>query len=291
MEKLLRKSDIVLILSILALAVGMLIAFTHASREIRTPRLQIIVNNELMGTYSLEEDQTIRVGESNICEIKGGQAWIPAECDFSIQAIGDGNGWFWGQDDHRKSAKDLMDIYYKSVGRNSIFLMNVPPNREGIIDAREVEILQAFKQMRDQVFGTNLAAGATASATNVRGKDEAKFGPARMLEEDYDAYFATDDAVRSVDLTFTLPEARTFNRVQLQEYIPLGQRVERFGIQVRRNGQWTDWGTGDMTTIGHKRILLGPSVTTDAVRIRIKEALACPVLNGFALYNDSVSGL
>lgn len=222
---------------------------------------------------------------------KGGQAWIPAECDFSIQAIGDGNGWFWGQDDRRKSAKDLMDIYYKSVGRNSIFLMNVPPNREGIIDAQEVEILQAFKQMRDKVFGTNLAAGATASATNIRGKDEAKFGPARMLEEDYDAYFATDDAVRSVDLTFTLPEARTFNRVQLQEYIPLGQRVERFGIQVRRNGQWTDWGTGEMTTIGHKRIILGTSVTADAVRIRIKEALACPVLNGFALYNDTVSGL
>ena len=97
MEKLLRKSDIVLILSLLALAVGMLIAFTHASREIRTPRLQIIVNNELMGTYSLEEDQTIRVGESNICEIKGGQAWMSqADCPDQIcvrsRPIGAGGG-------------------------------------------------------------------------------------------------------------------------------------------------------------------------------------------------------
>ncbi|MBR1405801.1 MAG: alpha-L-fucosidase [Bacteroidales bacterium] len=222
---------------------------------------------------------------------KGGSAWIPAECDFSIQDIGDNNGWFWGPDDGRKSAKRLMEIYYQSVGRNSVFLMNVPPNRTGVIDAKEKEVLEAFKQMRDQVFGTDLAAGAKATASSIRGKDEASFGPAHLLDGDYDTYFATDDGVKTADITFTLDGSKTFNRVQLQEYIPLGQRVERFEIQVRKGGQWSDWGDGEKTTIGHKRIILGSTVTADAVRLKITSALACPVLNGFALYNDTVSGL
>ena len=79
--------------------------------------------------------------------------------------------------------------------------------------------------------------------------------------------------------------------VMLQEYIPLGQRVRSFEIQVKRNGSWTSWGNGSKTTIGHKRIILGSSVTTDAVKIRITGSKACPVLNGFGLYNDTVSGL
>ncbi len=93
----------------------------------------------------------------------------------------------------------------------------------------------------------------------------------------------------TADIDIVLDGSKTFNRVLLQEYIPLGQRVESFTIQYRKNGSWTNWQSG--TTIGHKRILLGNSVTADAVRIRITSSLACPVLNGFGLYNDTVSGL
>ena len=60
-------------------------------------------------------------------------------------------------------------------------------------------------------------------------------------------------------------------------------------VTARKDGQWTTWKSG--TTIGYKRILLGASVTTDAVKIQIKGAKACPTLNGFGLYNDTVSGL
>ena len=112
-----------------------------------------------------------------------------------------------------------------------------------------------------------------------------------MLDGDYDTYFAPDDGVKAVDIEFELTGSKTFNRVMLQEYIPLGQRVESFDIQVRSGGSWKSWGSGTKTTIGHKRIILGSSVTADAVRISIKSSLACPVLNGFGLYNDTVSGL
>ena len=222
---------------------------------------------------------------------KGAASWCPAESDFSIQQIGDRNGWFYGANDSRKTAKELMDLYYKSVGRNSVFLMNVPPSDQGVIDAKELKVIEDFTKMRTAVFTVNLAAGATASATSVRGNYPDKYGPAKMLDGDYDTYFATDDNVKTVDIEFELSGSKTFNRVMLQEYIPLGQRVERFDIQVRENGSWKSWGNGTKTTIGHKRIILGKSVTADAVRISIQSSLACPVLNGFGLYNDTVSGI
>lgn len=220
---------------------------------------------------------------------RDGESWVPAECDFSIQDIGDRDGWFYDPSDNVKSAKDLMRIYYTSVGRNGVFLMNVPPDRSGVIGSKEKTVIEEFTRMRKQIFNTNLADGATASASSIRGGNAEKYGPKNLLDGNYDSYFATDDAVKTVDIEIALSGSKTFNRVMLQEYIPLGQRVESFTVQVKRNGSWSNWESG--TTIGFKRILLGSTVTTDAVRIQIKSALACPVLNGFGLYNDTVSGL
>ena len=222
--------------------------------------------------------------------LKNGDSWCAAECDFSIQQIGDHNGWFYGANDARKSAKDLMKLYYESVGRNGVFLMNVPPSDAGVIDAKEKKIIEDFTAMRTAIFGTNLADGATAASASVRG-GYSGYAASNILDGKYDSYFATDDGVKTADIEVSLSGSKTFNRVMLQEYIPLGQRVESFDIQVHSDGSWKSWGDGTKTTIGHKRIVLGRSVTADAVRISIKSSPACPVLNGFGLYNDTVSGL
>jgi len=217
-----------------------------------------------------------------------GDTWCAAECDFSIQQIGDHNGWFYGASDSRKTAKQLMKLYYESVGRNGVFLMNVPPSDAGVIDAKEKKIIEDFTTMRESIFGTNLAAGATATSASVRGSYSG-YAAANILDGNYDTYFATDDNVKTAEIEISLNGSKTFNRVMLQEYIPLGQRVKSFTIQVKKNGSWSTWASG--TTIGYKRILMGSSVTTDAVKIQIKSALAGPVINGFGLYNDTVSGL
>ena len=220
---------------------------------------------------------------------RDGDSWCPAECDFSIQQIGDHNGWFYGADDSRKTARQLMRLFYESVGRNGVFLMNVPPSDQGVIDDREKQVIEAFTALRSSIFGTDLAQGATATSSSVRGNYTPGYGAQHLLDGDYDSYFATDDGVTTARIEVELDGAKTFNRVILQEYIPLGQRVERFTIQYRKGAVWADWAQG--TTIGHKRILLGPSVTTDAVRIVIDASLACPLLNNFGLFNDTVSGL
>ena len=213
---------------------------------------------------------------------KGGSAWVPTECDFSIQDIRDPDGWFYDPTDRVKTPEELLAIYYTSVGRGGVFLMNVPPSPEGIIGPAEVASIEGFTALREQVFGTNLAQGASAKASAQRGKG---YEAQRMLDADYDSYYAAPDDVQEVELEITLDGEKTFNRVMLQEYIPLGQRVESFSVSVHQNGEWVPWEEG--TTIGHKRILLGRTVTADAVRIQIN-ALACPVLNGFGLYNDTV---
>ena len=219
---------------------------------------------------------------------ENGDTWCVSECDFSIQAIGDHNGWFYGANDSRKTAKQLMQLYYESVGRNGVFLMNVPPSNAGVIDAKEKQVIEEFTTMREAIFAENLAKGATASASSVRGGFSG-YAASNILDGNYDTYFATDDDVKTAEIEVTLSGSKTFNRVLLQEYIPLGQRVKSFTVEVKRNGSWSTWASG--TTIGYKRILLGSRVTADAVKISIKSSLACPVINGFGLYNDTVSGL
>ena len=181
-----------------------------------------------------------------------------------------------------------MQLYYESVGRNGVFLMNVPPSNAGVIDAKEKQVIEEFTTMREAIFAENLAKGATASSSSVRG-GYSGYAASNILDGNYDTYFATDDNVKTAEIEVTLSGSKTFNRVLLQEYIPLGQRVKSFTVEVKRNGSWSTWASG--TTIGYKRILLGSRVTADAVRIKIESALACPVINGFGLYNDTVSGL
>ncbi|MGM9753126.1 MAG: alpha-L-fucosidase [Candidatus Cryptobacteroides sp.] len=236
-----------------------------------------------------------------------GAKWLPIECDTSIRTKDQqDNGypmWFWNNlgNERTRSAKNLMQLYYQSVGRNGLLLLNVPPTTAGVFDDADIKSLREFKKMKDEVFAVNLAEGASVKASKVRGNNEEKYGPANMIDGNYDTYFATDDNVTSVEIEFTLKEPAEFNRVLLQEYIPLGQRVRDFSIKYKAEGSesWQDlkWkrGSGETkvnpTTIGHKRILLTNRVKASAVKVIINASYACPVLNGFGLYNDTVTGL
>ena len=225
---------------------------------------------------------------------ENGSYWMPAESDVSIRTKNQqDNGdpmWFWNNlgNERTRSAKNLMKLYYQSVGRNSLLLLNVPPTTAGVFDEADVASLRGFKEMKDKIFAKNLAEGAVAEASSVRGNSP-KYAPANMIDGDYDSYFATEDADKTVDIVFQLKESVSFNRVLLQEYIPLGQRVKRFTVYYKSGDSWKSLKSA--TTIGYKRILLTDRVTTDAVKISINSSLACPVLNGFGLFDDSYSGL
>lgn len=221
-------------------------------------------------------------GQSGISDIlgegvKGAECWIPSETDVSIRP-----GWFWkaSQTPEVKSLGKLLTIWYESVGRNSLLLLNIPPDNRGLIDPVDSARLVEFRAALDKIQSVDYAEGAVASASDVRG---GKYGTANLFDGDYDTYWAASDDVKDATIEISLPEKRTFNRVMLQEYIPLGQRVESFKVEVPDGDGWRTIAEG--TTIGYKRIMLTGLTTTDKLRITVN-ALACPVLNNIELYRD-----
>ena len=210
-----------------------------------------------------------------------GALWHPAETDVSIRP-----GWFWreSENDKVKSLKKLLGIYYTSVGRNSLLLLNVPPDNRGLIHPADSARLMEFKAAIDEIFKDNLSDGAKAKASNSRCRG---FGPGNILDGNYDSYWATADGVNEASVTFNLAGEKTFNRVLLQEYIPLGQRVKSFTIEaLGADGQWKE--IARETTIGYKRIVPVEKITTSKVRVNIS-AFAPPTINGFGLYLDNIS--
>ena len=213
-----------------------------------------------------------------------GSHWIPAETDVSIRT-----GWFHHENEHPKTVEELLNIYYTSVGRNSLLLLNVPPDRRGLIAAEDSLRLIEFRKALDKIFSVDLAQKASIVASNTRGGKRCRtYKTANLTDGNYNTYWTTDDSVTSPTLTMTFKEAVTFNRILLQEYIPLGQRVAAFSIEYQStDGSWHPLATA--TTIGYKRILLTPTVTTNAIRIHIEEAFACPVINRVGLFLDTIT--
>lgn len=212
-----------------------------------------------------------------------GEKWVAAETDVSIRP-----GWFWRESENEKvkTVQELLKIYYESVGRNSLLLLNVPADKRGLLHEVDSVRLMELRAAIDEIFAVNLAEGGVAEAENVRG-NSGKYAAANILDADYDTYWATDDDVVTASFTVTLPEPRQFNRIQIQEYIPLGQRVAAFSIEaLGEDGQWKT--IANETTIGYKRIVHTPVTVATAVRVNIEESLACPVINGFALYMDNI---
>jgi len=210
----------------------------------------------------------------------GASHWAAAETDVSIRP-----GWFWrvSETDRVKSVQQLLQIYYESVGRNSLLLLNVPPDTRGRIDAVDSLRLMEFRAALDAIFSEDLSAGANADALS-RGRG---FEAGNVLDAGYDSYWAMPDGSVTGTITLTLDGEKTFNRILLQEYIPLGQRIEAFHVNVLTpEGTWQE--IARETTVGYKRIVLIPTVTTTAVRIVIDHALACPTLSRLGLYLDTI---
>jgi alpha-L-fucosidase len=209
----------------------------------------------------------------------GGDQWIIGQCDVSIRP-----GWFYheSQDSLVKSPPELVDIYYKSVGRNGVLLLNLPPDKRGLIHEKDVANLRAFRQIIDKTFAKDLARNKRVTASNYRLENDS-FAPVNLVDGDPDTYWATDDKVSSAELIIDLNEDIAFDRILLQEPIALGQRVSQFEILIQNNqGDWES--LARETTIGYKRLLRVNPVTTSKVKIKIMEASNTPALANFGLY-------
>jgi alpha-L-fucosidase len=209
-----------------------------------------------------------------------GAYWLPAEVDVSIRP-----GWFYHakEDEKVKTPEELVHIYFESVGRGASLLLNLPPDPRGLIHESDVAALRGMRQRLDATFAKNLAAGANAVADNVRG-NAPLFAATNVLDNDRSTYWATDDAVTAATLEIALPRPRAIDTIMLQEFIELGQRIQKFGIDARVDGAWQKIAEG--TSIGWKRLLRTKPVTVTAVRIHVEESKASPTLSTVGLFAE-----
>jgi alpha-L-fucosidase len=208
--------------------------------------------------WSVIDDKKLVIGGSDSKYLNTGDPegnkWIIGQCDVSIRP-----GWFYhaSEDSLVKTPEQLMDIYYKSVGRNGVLLLNLPPDRRGLIHETDVANLEAFKADIDAIFTKDLAQGASL----LRKKSEDKL----------------------VEVIAELGGAKTFDHVVLGETIEKGQRISRFHVEAENeDGTWTR--IAEATTIGYKRILKVEPTTSSRVKVVIEESKNPPLISEVGLF-------
>jgi alpha-L-fucosidase len=214
---------------------------------------------------------------------RGGEYWMPAECDVPLRS-----GWFYhqSQDGQSKSAYQLVDLYYKSVGRGACLDLGLSPDKSGQLTDEDVNSLKQFGQIINKTFALNLAQGATFTAGNVRGNNSVKYGPEKLSDNDRYSYWATDDAVTKAQLIVNLHTPKTFNVIRLRENIKLGQRIDSISVDAWQNAKWAR--IASVTSIGACRLIRLPqTVTSSKVRLRISSPV-CIALSDFGLFMEPV---
>ncbi|MFI5252527.1 MAG: alpha-L-fucosidase [Bacteroidota bacterium] len=207
-----------------------------------------------------------------------GTHWVPAECDVSIRP-----GWYYhpDQDSMVKSLKTLIDIYFNSVGHNGSMLLNVPADRNGLIPQIDARRLHEFKKYLEAAFANNLFRNAADTASAVRGNDPV-YGSSATIDSLQDTYWSTDDTTLTGSIEFTFNAPTLLNCLMIQEYIPLGQRVEQFTVEQFYDDEWEEVASG--TTIGHERLVRFPTIQTSKLRLNIIKSRACPAISSMGAY-------
>ena len=236
-----------------------------------------------------------------------GDTWVASECNTSIRP-----GWFYHEreDDRVKSVEHLVDLYYRSVGHNGTFLLNFPVDKEGLIHPVDsAHAVDFHKQVvaelqNDLLKKAKIKASAERSPLlrgGVKGGAErsSSFSTKNLTDGQFDTYWATPDGVTTATLDITFPKATKLNRLMLSEYIPLGQRVRKFSVEYFEEGskfnaaeprskvtkQWLPVKAGEATTtIGYKRLLRFPTITTKRLRIRFEDSRGPLCINGLGAY-------
>lgn len=237
------------------------------------------------------ESGVARIGESSVQpanqEIHGerpGSIWYPAECDVSIRP-----GWFYHEkeDSKVKRLDHLLDLYFKSVGRNSVLLVNVPPNREGLFAEPDVQRLREFGAAVQEMFRDDLALRRSVTVEPTGNTLDADCLPARAVDGDSTTFWAATQGTTNGTLMVDLGQARTFNLVSLREPFWLGERAQKYRIEAEaadRPGNWRILAEGSV--IGSRNLLRFPETTARRVRLVIEQARGVPAISEFAVYHS-----
>lgn len=216
-------------------------------------------------------------GGNGATGVPHGELWKPAEGDTSIRP-----GWFWHEreDASVKSPEKLMQVWLDCVGRGANLILNVPPDRNGRIRTQDIQALNGFRKLRDDLLARDFAAGARAAGPS-RGNDR-RHAAGNLTDSNIETFWTTEDALHLPSAEIRLSAPATFDVIRLREQIRLGQRVEAFEIDAWIDNTWTPIHSGQ--TIGNQVLArLEKPVTTDRVRLRITRCPAAPCIAELSL--------
>ena len=199
--------------------------------------------------------------------------WYPAEADVSIRP-----GWFYHQseDNQVKTPVQLVDLYFNTIGRNAVFLLNVPPDKRGLIPESDIRSLMGMRSLLNQTFETNFA--DLAYFSYIDPESDMPYFNSTNKNINWQAKVGADSSI----LLLSMPWLKTFDLVMLQESVSQGQQIEKFRLEVKIGKEWKI--IARSTTIGYKRFLKFPAVTSNQVRLVIEKSRGIATLCTFGLY-------
>lgn len=179
-----------------------------------------------------------------------GKYWMPAMSDAPLRGYNGRHEWFWepGDEEHIFPLKDLMKIYYRSVGHNSTLIMGLTPDPRGLLPNADVKRLEEWGKAIRKTFSNPIA------STSGMGDQ----------------------------ILLPLKSPKTIKNIVIQEQIAKGQRVRAYSIHALRKGKWTTIAQGQ--SIGHKRIHKIDPIEVEALKLQISEKILPPIIENFSVY-------
>ena len=179
-----------------------------------------------------------------------GAFWVPAMSDAPLRGYNGRHEWFWepGDEAHIFPLENLMEMYYKSVGRNSTLIMGLTPDPEGLLPEPDVQRLKEWGHEIRKRFSKPIA---ITSGTGSR-------------------------------LQLKLPGPTLIDHVIIQEDIRQGERVRRYKVEGLVNGKWKLLVKGQ--SIGHKRIERFEPVTANRIRLIVTEFERTPAIKNLSAF-------
>ena len=178
-----------------------------------------------------------------------------------------------------KAWKNSLNVYYQSVGGNSTFLLNLPPDTRGLIHENDVTRLAELGQILRSTFGRNLASDAHAAATETLNETH---NVNRILDGNQHTFWCPKEGTEHAEIEIDLNSEHTFDTIILKEHIQSGQRIEKLRIEYQHEGSWVL--LCEYTVVGYKRICRFPEATARFIRLMIEESRWCPTLSAFEVY-------
>jgi alpha-L-fucosidase len=188
--------------------------------------------------------QLLRTGDPN------GKYWMPAMSDAPLRGYNGRHEWFWepGDEAHVYPLEKLVEMYYKSVGRNSTLILGLTPDPNGLMPEPDVKRLKEWGDEIRRRFARPIAQASGEGNT----------------------------------LVLDLESSQRINHAILMEDIAQGERVREYVLEGLVDGNWIRLSAG--SCIGHKHINEFDDATVTKVRLRITEAVARPLIRNLSVF-------